>query len=169
MQVNLKYSFTDENKALWEQVNGFFLSLGMESEIREDRVIAEKEFYDWFEDEPVENCFLRQAIGDCKKLYELLKRDFVLTGVIDTSFNAGECADFALAYKEGQLTAQLSDWYVEACMEDYEDYEDFRKSFFECSEEEYNALKACEFVYLMETDHGDVLSAEVPLHYVKID
>ena len=90
MQVYLKYSFTDENKALWEQVNSFFLSLGMESEILENRVYAEKEYMDWWEDEPVENYFLRQAISDCKKLCDQLKQDFVLTGVIDTSCTAGE-------------------------------------------------------------------------------
>ena len=168
MQVNLKYSFADENEALWELVNEFFLSLGMESEVLEDRVFAEKEFNNWSDDEPVETCFLRHAVNDCKKLCELLKRDYVLTGVIDTSYTAGECADFALTCNGGKVVAQLSDWYVETCMEDYEDYEDFCDGFCECTEEEFNALKENEFVYLLETDHGEVLSAEVPLHDVKI-
>ncbi len=169
MQVNIKYSFSDENEALMEQINEYFRSLGMESRIHEKRVFAEKTFFNLSEDEPAETYFLRKAVNDCKNLYDILKRGFTLTGVIDTSYAAGECADFALACKDGQVTAQLSDWYVETCMEDYECYEDFSDGFFECTEEEYNELKDNEFVYLLETDHGDVLSAVVPLHDVKVD
>ena len=171
MQVYLKYSFTDENKALWKQVNEFFLSLGMESEISKDRVFAEKEYKSWWEDEPVEDYFLRQAIIDCIKLYEKLKRNFVLTGVIDTSFTAGELADFAVTCKEGHLTAQLSDWYIEECMDNYETFEYFQECFPDATEEEYEKLKENKFFYTFQDETGDytVISETVPLHDAKID
>lgn len=171
MQIYLKYSFTNENKALRERVNEFFLHLGMDSEMQEDRVFAEKEYMDWREDEPVENYFLRQVASDCKKLYDLLKRDFVLTGVIDTSFTAGECADFALTCKGGQVTAQLSDWYIEECMDDYETFEYFQECFPDATEEEYEKLKENNFFYTFQNGTGDytAVSETVPLHDAKID
>ena len=168
MQIYLKYIFADENKALWEKVNGFFLSLGMESEIQEDQIFAEKEYMDWWEDEPVENFFIRQAINDCEKLNKILKRDFILTGVIDNSFTSGECADFALTCKGGQVTAQLSDWYIEECIDNYDDFESFQECFPDYTEEDYEKLKAVEYFYTIPGEDGEysVISETMPLHEV---
>ena len=52
-------------------------------------------------------------------------------------------------------------------MSSFENYEDFNENWFECSEEEYNKFKECEFVYILETDGGDILSDCVPLDNIR--
>lgn len=168
MQVSLKYSFANGNQSLLGKANNFFQSLDMESEIRDDRVFAEKEYDNRWDDEPVDVVFLRKAIEDCGKMGSALKTDFVLAGVIDTSAEAGECKDFELTCKNGSITAKASDWYVEEAMDSYESYEDFCDGFAECSREEYEKIKDLEFVYLLQTSDGEVLSGEVPLYDVTV-
>ena len=42
MQVDLRYFFESEDKTVREQAKDYFISLGMETEIWDDRVSAEK-------------------------------------------------------------------------------------------------------------------------------
>ena len=88
---------------------------------------------------------------------------FEIKGHIDTSASAGEYMDFLIQLQNGKLTAQFSDWYVETCMESFDDYEDFCEGFFECSQEEYDKFSDCEFVNIIEAAEGDYLSKDVPL------
>lgn len=108
------------------------------------------------------------VLEDLKPLIAKLNKDIDIAATVDTSEAAGEMMDYLVSSVDGQLKIKRSDWYVEACMDDYEDYEDFSDSFCDCSEEEYAEIKDCEFVYLLETDDGEILSVEVPMYEVKI-
>jgi hypothetical protein len=88
---------------------------------------------------------------------------FKIRGVIDTSDLAGEMMDFYIELKDGLLNEQFSDWYVETDMAGFDGYEDFCDSFFDCTEEEYEKIKDQEFVYIIETEDGEILASEVPL------
>lgn len=90
---------------------------------------------------------------------------FVMEGVIDTSESAGEYKNFRFQLADGKLTGQLSDWYCEEWMENFEDYEDFTQySVYEnVTEEEYNTFKTYEYLYILETADGDIFSDHVPL------
>ena len=95
---------------------------------------------------------------------------FKMSGVIDTSETAGEYMDFCVELKDKKLTAAFSDWYLEDCMECFEDYEEFCESVMECTEEEYAIYREYEFLYTLETENGDAYSDHVPLHEpVEID
>lgn len=89
---------------------------------------------------------------------------FVMDGVIDTSESAGEYMDFRIELMGGKLTAAFSDWYLEDCMDCFEDYEDFCDCVMECTEEEYDRYKTYDFLYTLETDDGEVYTDHVPLH-----
>ena len=89
---------------------------------------------------------------------------FLITGHIDTSETAGELQDFEIKLENSKLTAAFSDWYIETAMDCYENYEEFNEDFFECTKEEYDSVKNYEFVNIIETDDGEVLSGEVQLH-----
>lgn len=88
---------------------------------------------------------------------------FIIKGFIDTADSAGELMDFEIKFEAGRLTAAFSDWYIDTLMSSYDSYEDFCDFFFECDENEYNVLKNNEFAYIIETDDGDILAAEIPL------
>lgn len=88
---------------------------------------------------------------------------FEMNGLINTESTAGELMDFCVKFKNDSLSAAFSDWYIEAYMPDYESYEDFCDSFCDCTPEEYEALADCEYVYLVETEDGEKLCAEVTL------
>ena len=88
--------------------------------------------------------------------------EFVMDGYIDTSELGGLLKDFEIVFKNGVLTSRFSDWFIDTCMDSYSSYEDFRDSFFECTEDEYNAVKDSNFVYILETDDGETLCDHVP-------
>lgn len=90
---------------------------------------------------------------------------FVMEGVIDTSESAGEYKIFRFELANGKLIGQFSDWYTEEWMEGFEDYEDFiQYDVFEgVTEEEYDTFKTYEFLFILETEDGDVFSDHVPL------
>lgn len=88
---------------------------------------------------------------------------FLMSGYIDTGESAGELKDFEISFEKDKLRASFSDWYIDTSMDSYKNYEDFRESFFECTEEQYEAFKDKEFVYILETDEGEILSDTVPL------
>lgn len=50
--------------------------------------------------------------------------DFEMEGCVDTSESAGEYMDFRIEYKDGNLTAAWSDWYliIDAASSDYEEF-----------------------------------------------
>lgn len=89
---------------------------------------------------------------------------FEMSGLIDTSFSAGEYMDFKFIYQDGVLFEQYSDWYVEDCMDQWDSFEEFNESFDGVfGEEVYEKFKKCGFMYTLETDDGDILSETVPL------
>lgn len=71
--------------------------------------------------------------------------------------------DFQIQKREDQMYIRVSDWYLEADMESFEEYEDFCDNYFECGEDTFNELKDKEFVYILETDEGEMLCDEIPL------
>lgn len=108
------------------------------------------------------------VLEDLKPLIAKLNKDIDIAATVDTSEVAGEMMDYLVSSVDGQLKIKRSDWYLETCMRSYVDYKDFCDKFCDCSEEEYAEIKDCEFVYLLETDDGEILSGEVPMYEVKI-
>ena len=166
MVVFLNYRMSDVSQNI-DTLKAFFESIDKDVEIRDGVLYAAGKEETNVSGEPTETVFMNKAKEHCKKLRELLKGDFTLEGTIDTSFTAGEYMDFQFVVTGDSVAVRKSDWYCEEAMDSFEDYEDFCDGFFECSEEEYETLKDCEFVYLLETAAGDVLATEVPLYDVK--
>ena len=168
MTVILRYTLENDDSEIIEKAVDFFEQKSFDCEQSENSVFAEFET-GYSSDEPVEEYFLSLVKKEGKELSEILGADFTLTGVIDTSYSAGEYMDFQLDSIDNVISLKASDWYLEEDMESYDDFEDFCDNAFECTEEEYDAVKDCDFVYIIETENGDVLSAEVPLYDVEID
>ena len=169
MTVILKYSFSSQNNEDKKQVSDLLSTLGFDLKVQTDRVYAETE-YDFSSDEPVEKHFLQIAVSDYEKILDTLKKDFSLSGVIDTSSLAGEYMDFCICKTDGKVFVKASDWYQEEWMDGFDDYDDFHECYPMCSEEEYKKLKENEFAYYWQDKNGDyVFSDSVPLHDVTIE
>ncbi len=167
MTVILKYTFENESEELLSKAKDFFMQNGMDTRPDEGFVYAEKE-EKYTADEQDSEHYFKIALQDCWTLAEIIGTGFSLSGVIDTSYTAGECMDFRFDCAGGSIAAKASDWYVETSMDSYESYEDFCEGFFDCTREEYEIIKGCEFVYILETGDGDILSCDVPLYKVDI-
>ena len=169
MEVILKYTFSSQNNEDKKQVSDLLSTLGFDSEVQTDRVYAEKK-YNFVSYEPVEKYFLRVAVGDYEKIRGTVKKDFSLSGVIDTSDMSGEYMDFCIGRADGKVFVKASGWYQEEWMEGYDGFDDFHECYPTCSEDEYNKLKENEFVYYYEDENGEyVLSDRVPLYDVTIE
>ena len=162
MDITLRYNLQSQNDELLKKVNDVLNGIGMNSHVEDGRVFAEKEYLRLYLNEDPDKYFFPQIKEDCHRIFEAIKSDFVLTGVIDTSFSAGEYMDFRFSKKGEQLIVESSDWYIETCMETYKNYEDFCENFFDCTEAEYEKFKNSEFVNILETENGEILSDTVP-------
>lgn len=167
MIIILNYRMNGTTQNL-ETVKAFFESIDKTVELSDGTLYAYGKEEEYTSDEPVEAAYLNKAMEDYRKLQAVLHDGFTLEGTIDSSSVSGEYMDFQLEADGSRISVQASDWYCETEMDSYEDYEDFCDSFFECSEEEYENFKECEFVYILETDEGAVLSAEIPMHSVEL-
>lgn len=98
---------------------------------------------------------------------------FQLDGVIDTSESAGEYMDFLIVYQDGKLTSRSSCWYLQDShdyfMDCYPDYETFSEEFWDndndqpkYTEEEYDEACNWDWVFFLNSGHGDMVS-NVPL------
>ena len=109
----------------------------------------------------------------CEVLAEIARKfpdkNFLVTGVWDTSSTAGELMDFIVTYRDGSFTARTSEWYVEEDKCLYDSYEEFC----ECNEredgppltrEEFDEWKDGEFMYSLNSGDGDFVR-EVPVIY----
>ena len=164
MKVILRYFFESTDSEVAIVVKKWFESQGEETSINEDNLLIAENEFDYYDEEPISRYGVRTAIKKAEALRSFMDYDLKLCGTIDTSYTAGEYMDFEISFSEGKPAVKVSDWYLETAMESYENYEDFCDCFFECTEEEYDAVKNCEFVYVLETDNGEVLVDKVPLH-----
>ena len=165
MQVNLYFTYASKNEEVKKQVCEVFAGAGIDAEVQPERVFAEKTF-SYAGDESVDDYCIRAAIDEGRKLGAVLHGDYELTGVIDTSYTAGECMDFSLCFGGGDVSVKVSDWYIEEWTDRFESYEEFSEEYPGHSEEEFNRLKESEFVYAFADENGEysVFSKDVPLH-----
>ena len=173
MQVILFYNFGGNKPEMINTIRNWLSQYGMR--VSDDNTWADRDSWD-DSDDPAEEVYLKEAAEDCKKLATRLKEDFVITGVIDTSYTAGEYMDFRFEYKDGKLSGKYSDWYQHGDLDDFETYEemvenleyDIRENGLSITKEEFEYYKDKD-CFILETENGFQFSATVPLVYTYED
>lgn len=169
MHVLIKYLVENDDAELLKATGRFFNMIEMKSKLSEKSVYADKEWISFYEQQvDIGNRYLKKAYKDCKALSVFLREDFILSGVIDTSSDTGKCLYFRFEVKGNNIISRASDWYSVTSIGSYDGYEDFCENFFECSREEYDSVKDSEYVYVLETEQGNVLSGGIPLHVIDV-
>ena len=162
MTVTIRYFYKSNNRDELKKVNELFDSLGDYSEVQDDNVFVEKSIF-----KPAGESFgviFKTVLDDCKLVCDLLKKDIDFPGSLEESV-AGEGMDFLLLYRDGQISAKTSDWYIEEWMGGYDDFESFQEIYPNCTEKEFNKWKEYEHIYYWYEENGKpVFSADVPLH-----
>lgn len=97
---------------------------------------------------------------------------FTIEGVVDSSESAGEYMDFAISYKDGEITEKSSCWYIMMSMDDFEEYEEFCEEYCDddgeplYSEEEFNEFQELMECFVLDSGDGAIVDT-VPLEYVR--
>lgn len=108
--------------------------------------------------------FMEIVAEDFDPLLAELNRDFSFDAVWCT-WTCGECMNFRIHFKDGEYSAEYSDWYDDGDLAEFEKYEDFVENVGDlCTEEEYYRLREKQ-TFILETEYGNVLSLSVPLSH----
>ena len=163
MNVYLNYRLKTELEDEVNSAKAYFEGIGYEINIDGAQVFAFGNREKHNTDEPVGPAYLSKAKRTYEGLMKHMKCDIAIEGTIDTSETAVECMDFCFTSVDGQIKVKCSPWYIEICMDNIDDYERFCDIAGDFSEEEYESVKESEFVYILETEEGDKLAADIPM------